>query len=96
MSEYMYKGFILSYELEPKDQNTQLYKLNGYIKDPEIKDKSSLVQVFHTEDLSEELAKKEIIKLMTDYIDFEWREFHECADISDTQKQKALLNHSRN
>ncbi|ARG96785.1 hypothetical protein [Legionella micdadei] len=73
MPEYSYRGFIISYKINVSKDN--LYKADGKVV-KQGKDASGIAQKFHTESLTESGAKKEIKKLIENYVDFEWEEFH--------------------
>nr|HAT8714213.1 hypothetical protein [Legionella jordanis] len=77
MTQYVYKGFKICYSIQPSSENLNLYKADGYAIRPTQKETSTAPQKFHTEHPTKEGAKNEIKKLLEDYIDFEWQEFHE-------------------
>ncbi|KTC85988.1 MULTISPECIES: hypothetical protein [Legionella] len=74
MPEYSYRGFQISYEIN--SSKNRLYKADGKVI-KQGKEQSSAPQKFHTEHFSEKGAKIEIKKLIENYVDFEWEEFHE-------------------
>lgn len=79
MVEYLYKGFKVSYNIKPIKNQTKLYEAEGYVArlaDPEPVQRKR----FHTESTSMQGVTAEIKKLLENYIDFEWREFHEIHD----------------
>ncbi len=75
MAEYTYKGFHISYKVNMSKEN--LYKADGQAIKQENKTANSTPQKFHTEHITANGAKKEIRKLIKNYIDFEWKEFYE-------------------
>lgn len=78
MSEYQYKGFHIRYEIKPVNSTSPLYLADGCINRYKQK---GVGQKFHTENTSFASAKRDLTKLIEDYIDFEWKEFHACADL---------------
>ncbi|KTD24540.1 MULTISPECIES: hypothetical protein [Legionella] len=73
MAEYNYRGFRISYKINVSKDN--LYKADGKVI-KQGKGGSRVAQKFHTEHYTESGAKKEIKKLIKNYVDFEWQEFH--------------------
>lgn len=80
MTEYVYKGFKVSYKIKCSENKPKLYKADGYVQCSLATTGSVFSQKFHTEHPSKEGAQNEIKKLLEDYIDFEWQEFHEMHE----------------
>lgn len=76
--QYNYKGFVVTYEIKASEQANNMYRADGQVES--AKNKNKILQKFHTEHPTKEGAKKEIKKLLEDYIDFEWQEFYEMQN----------------
>lgn len=76
MTEYNYKDFKISFNVELDKRKNNLYIADGYIC-PLNDTNPSLHRKFHTEHSNKAAAKTEIKKLIENYIDFEWQEFYE-------------------
>lgn len=87
MTEYSYKGFRVFYDIKPSEDSSHLYAADGYVANHMDEKAPVMSKKFHTEHPTKGGAKKEIKKLTEDYIDFEWQEFHECADIAKRDKE---------
>lgn len=77
MAQYIYKGFKVFYDIKPVSGSTNLYKADGYVVC--CLDKKGLTppQKFHTEYRTKTEVQNEIRRLLENYVDFEWKEFHE-------------------
>lgn len=74
MTEYVHKGFKISYAIKPLENG--LYQAHGYVVCQVDEDGGpSLTQKFRTEYPTKHGVEKEIKKIIEKYIDFEWKEF---------------------
>ncbi|WED43083.1 hypothetical protein [Legionella cardiaca] len=80
MTEYIYKGFKVTYQVELSGAVPNLYKADGYVTRTPSKKNNTPPQKFHTEHPTKKGAQIEIKKLLEDYIDFEWQEFYEMQN----------------
>ncbi|KTD15983.1 Uncharacterised protein [Legionella lansingensis] len=76
MTQYVYKGFKVTYNVISSSEDPKLYKADGYVVRSTARG-GSPPQKFHTEYPTKKGAQNEIKKLLEDYIDFEWEEFYE-------------------
>jgi hypothetical protein len=76
MTQYVYRGFKLSYHVEPAGESSNLYKADGHAVRPAKRNRTS-PQKFHTEHPTKKGAENEIKRLLEEYIDFEWHEFRQ-------------------
>ena len=80
MTTYAYKGFTVIYEIHQSNDST-IYKADGTAI-PEGEHPSSTVSTkFHTEYPSRNGVKKEIKKLIENYINFEWEKLLEMRQM---------------
>ncbi|CDZ76099.1 hypothetical protein BN59_00363 [Legionella massiliensis] len=77
MTEYDYKSFKIHYEIHPDKTKKNLYTADGYICCTLDQGVPVLPRQFHTEYITRDGVQKEIRKLIENYIDFEWQEFHD-------------------
>ncbi|KTD19816.1 hypothetical protein [Legionella londiniensis] len=81
MTEYIYKGFKISYNVESLELagGGNLYKADGSVTYLLHKPKSFAPVKFHTEYESYSGAEHEIKKMLENYIDFELQSYYEMA-----------------
>lgn len=77
MTEYIYKGFKISYDIIPATLEKNLYKADGSVVYLLNKPTSLAPVKFHTEYESYIGAEHEIKKLLENYVDFELKNFYE-------------------
>lgn len=74
MTEYIYKGFKISYQIETTEQ--EQYKADGKVIFLQEHSKCILPTRFHTVLDSYQGAETEIKKLLENYVDFELKNFY--------------------
>ena len=79
MTDYLYKGFKVFYTIKPTDKNKNLYIADGHVLCC-MHPTHSEPRKFHTEYPSKAGVETEIKKMLEDYIDFEWHEYHEMQE----------------
>ncbi|MBA4696066.1 MAG: hypothetical protein H2069_01600 [Legionella sp.] len=72
--QYTYKGFNIVYKIATCTR-PNLYRADAYILSSE--NENPCPQKFHTEHPTAAGARTEIKRLLRNYIDFEWKKFHE-------------------
>lgn len=72
--EYNYKGFKISYTIQEMEKS-KCYRAEGEVLCYVNNCEPNLTQKFITEFPTKAGAKKEIKKLIENYIDFEWQKF---------------------
>ena len=75
MIEYIYRGFKISYRIEPTENNT--YAATGHVIYLLNAPKPFPVKKFHTEYATFVGTEHEIKKLLENYVDFELKNFYE-------------------
>jgi len=80
MTEYVYRGFKVSYNVEAIKNSGQLYRADAYALCIMDNKKTVLPKKFHTEYSSLTGVQAEIKKMVEDYIDFEWKEYEKMHD----------------
>ena len=77
MTEYIYRGFKLSYSIATPDIEKTVYKADGAVTYLLTKPKSFTPVKFHTEYDTHSGAEHEIKKMLENYVDFELKSFYE-------------------
>ena len=75
--EYIYRGFKISYKIEPTTAGTNTYTATGHAVYLLSAPKSFSPKKFHTEYVTFAGTEHEIRKLLENYIDFELKKFYE-------------------
>lgn len=77
MTDYIYKGFKISYDIMEAGLEKNLYKADGKVVYLLSKPKTFPPVKFHTEYDSYHGAEHEIKKLLENYVDFELKNFYD-------------------
>lgn len=77
MTEYIYRGFKISYKIVPTDADKSLYKADGTVIYLLNHPRSFVPVKFHTEYETYAGAEYEIKKMLENYVDFELKSFYE-------------------
>lgn len=76
MNQYTYKGFKVVYEIKKIPMEDTLYRADGYVVPTPNKNTHNSIK-FHTEYPTKLGVRRELKKIIKNYIDFEWKEFKE-------------------
>ena len=77
MTDYIYRGFKISYSITPAALERNAYKADGSVAYLLTTPSAFIPVKFHTEYDSYSGAEHEIKKLLENYVDFELKNFHE-------------------
>lgn len=75
MPDYTYREFKVHYEIKPSENLPELYSASGYIECLSKAQSTHEKIDFSTEHADLSGARKEIKKMIEQYIDFEWDQF---------------------
>lgn len=76
MIEYIYRGFKISYKMEPAAHEKKSYKAAGHATYLLSKPKSFVSKTFQTEYDTHSSTEHEIRTLLENYVDFELKNFY--------------------
>ena len=89
MIEYIYRGFKISYKIDPVTQEEHLYKAAGHATYLLNIPKFVSPARFHTEYDTHAGTEHEIRKLLENYVDFELKSFY---DMKQEMRQRDVVS----